>query len=224
MVGLAIPACFAIAFMMLNAIHVTLNQMVMFGLVLAVGILVDEATVAIEAIQQEREKGRPVALAVRDAIRVTAGPRFLAMPCVIAVFLPSLFMEGSARALFLPLSLAVGFSMIASYVLSSTLLPVLAIWLLKDGGAHQVGFFDGLKSRYAALLDGVLARKKTFVVAGLLGGIALVALLGPKLGREIFPSANNGQLQVRLRAPALSWTWRVASSVPLFHAWMRLTG
>jgi multidrug efflux pump subunit AcrB len=197
-----IPLALLIAVLGLWLCGQTINLMTLGGLALAVGILVDEATVAIEAIQQEREKGRPVALAVRDAIRATAGPRFLAMACVVAVFVPSLFMEGSARALFLPLSLAVGFSMIASYVLSSTLLPVLAIWLLKDGSTHQVGFFDGLKVRYAALIDGVLARKKTVVLAGLIGGLALVALLGPKLGREIFPSANNGQLQVRLRAPA----------------------
>ena len=180
----------------------TINLMTLGGLALAVGILVDEATVAIEAIQQEREKGRPVARAVRTAIAATAGPRFLAMACVVAVFLPALFMEGPAQALFLPLSLAVGFSMFASYALSSTLLPVLAVWLLKDDGAHAPGFFAGVKARYEALLRGVLARKALVVV----GALALAALFvlgfGPRLGREIFPPAANGQLQVRLRAPA----------------------
>jgi len=180
----------------------TINLMTLGGLALAVGILVDEATVAIEAIQQEREKGRPVARAVRTAIAATAGPRFLAMACVVAVFLPALFMEGPAQALFLPLSLAVGFSMFASYALSSTLLPVLAVWLLKDDGVHAPGFFAGVKARYEALLRGVLARKALVVV----GALALAALFvlgfGPRLGREIFPPAANGQLQVRLRAPA----------------------
>jgi len=120
----------------------------------------------------------------------------------VAVFLPALFMEGPAQALFLPLSLAVGFSMFASYALSSTLLPVLAVWLLKDDGVHAPGFFAGVKAGYEALLRGVLARKAVVVV----GALALAALfvlgLGPRLGREIFPPAANGQLQVRLRAPA----------------------
>jgi len=180
----------------------TINLMTLGGLALAVGILVDEATVAIEAIQQEREKGRPVARAVRTAIAATAGPRFLAMACVVAVFLPALFMEGPAQALFLPLSLAVGFSMFASYALSSTLLPVLAVWLLKNDGVHAPGFFAGVKARYEALLRGVLARKALVVVGALALAVLFVLGLGPRLGREIFPPAANGQLQVRLRAPA----------------------
>ncbi len=180
----------------------TINLMTLGGLALAVGILVDEATVAIEAIQQEREKGRPVARAVRTAIAATAGPRFLAMACVVAVFLPALFMEGPAQALFLPLSLAVGFSMFASYALSSTLLPVLAVWLLKDDGVHAPGFFAGVKAGYEAILRGVLARKALVVVGALVLAVLFVLGLGPRLGREIFPPAANGQLQVRLRAPA----------------------
>lgn len=180
----------------------TINLMTLGGLALAVGILVDEATVAIEAIQQEREKGLPIAQAVRNAIRMTAVPRFLAMLCVVAVFLPSLFMEGAARALFLPLSLAVGFSMIASFLLSSTLLPVLAIWLLSKGETHQAGFFDRLQTRYADFLGSVLAMRTLVVLGGLIGSVGLLIWLTPTIGREIFPAANNGQLQVRLRAPA----------------------
>ena len=197
-----IPLALLIALLGLWLCGQTINLMTLGGLALAVGILVDEATVAIEAIQQEREKGRPVARAVRDAIAATAGPRFLAMACVVAVFLPSLFMEGPAQALFLPLSLAVGFSMIASYALSSTLLPVLAVWLLKEDGAHAPGFFAQVKARYAALLDVALARKGLVVLGGVALAATFLATLGPKLGREIFPPANNGQLQVRLRAPA----------------------
>ena len=197
-----IPLALLIALLGLWLCGQTINLMTLGGLALAVGILVDEATVAIEAIQQEREKGLPVARAVRTAITATAGPRFLAMACVVAVFLPSLFMEGPAQALFLPLSLAVGFSMFASYALSSTLLPILAVWLLKDEGVHAPGFFVGVKARYEAILQGVLARRALIVV----GSVAVAALfivgVGPKLGREIFPPANNGQLQVRLRAPA----------------------
>jgi multidrug efflux pump subunit AcrB len=197
-----IPLALLIALLGLWLCGQTINLMTLGGLALAVGILVDEATVAIEAIQQEREKGLPIARAVRTAITATAGPRFLAMACVVAVFLPSLFMEGPAQALFLPLSLAVGFSMFASYALSSTLLPVLAVWLLKDEGAHAPGFFASVKARYEAILQGVMARRVLIVVASVALAALFIVGVGPKLGREIFPPANNGQLQVRLRAPA----------------------
>ncbi len=197
-----IPLALLIAVLGLWLCGQTINLMTLGGLALAVGILVDEATVAIEAIEQERERGLAVATAVRNAIRATALPRFLAMACVIAVFLPSLFMEGAARALFLPLSLAVGFSMIASYVLSSTLLPVLAIWFLAPHTAERGGFFQALQERYIGWLQAVLARRKIFALGTLALATAAIALLYPNLGREIFPSANNGQLQVRLRAPA----------------------
>ena len=197
-----IPLALLIALLGLWLCGQTINLMTLGGLALAVGILVDEATVAIEAIQQEREKGLPVARAVRTAITATAGPRFLAMACVVAVFLPSLFMEGPAQALFLPLSLAVGFSMFASYALSSTLLPILAVWLLKDEGVHAPGFFANVKARYEAILQGVMARRALIVVASVALAALFIVGVGPKLGREIFPPANNGQLQVRLRAPA----------------------
>lgn len=181
----------------------TVNLMSLGGLALAVGILVDEATVAIEAIHQQRSLGRPLAPAVREAIRSTALPRFLAMLCVVAVFLPSLFMEGAARALFVPLSLAVGFSMVASFILSSTLLPVLAIWFLPREQAHAgAGFFERLRDGYLGVVDRVLPARRTVVLGGLAAAALALALLYPRLGQEIFPPADNGQLQLRLRAPA----------------------
>jgi multidrug efflux pump subunit AcrB len=180
----------------------TINLMTLGGLALAVGILVDEATVAIEAIQQEREAGQTPARAVTAAIQSTAGPRFLAMACVVAVFLPAWFMEGAARALFLPLSLAVGFSMIASFALSSTLLPVLAAWWLGSAPAHPPGFLGRLQAGHGTLLGRILGGKQAFVVGILTATLAAGWFLGPRLGREIFPPAANGQLQLRLRAPA----------------------
>jgi multidrug efflux pump subunit AcrB len=179
----------------------TINLMTLGGLALAVGILVDEATVAIEAVHHELELQRPLAVAVRQAIARTAVPRFLAMLCIIAVFLPSFFMEGAARALFLPLSLGVGFSMIASFVLSTTLLPILSIWWLKP--QHQAtseGFLHRLTNFYQKLLQTALQHAGKLVLAGLALGLTLVAWLYPHLGRDIFPAANNGQLQLRLRA------------------------
>ncbi len=115
----------------------TINVMTLGGLALAIGILVDEATVAMENIHCHLELGQPVARAVRDGCGETAVPRLLAMLCILAVFVASFFMQGAPRAMFVPLALAVGFSMAASYLLSSTLVPVLAIGLLRHRAAEQ---------------------------------------------------------------------------------------
>ena len=109
----------------------TINLMTLGGLALAIGILVDEATVAIENIHSHLERGQPLALAVRDGSGETAIPRLLAMVCILAVFISSFFMQGAPRSMFVPLSLAVGFSMVASYLLSSTFVPVLSVWILR---------------------------------------------------------------------------------------------
>jgi multidrug efflux pump subunit AcrB len=122
----------------------TLNLMTLGGLTLAVGILVDESTVEIENIHTQFARTASIARAVRLGNAETAVPRLLALLCVLAVFLPALFMEGALKALFLPLALAVGFAMIASYILSSTFVPVMSVWLLRRVGrksraseAHQ---------------------------------------------------------------------------------------
>src|SRR3954452_14217493 len=117
----------------------TLNLMTLGGLALAVGILVDEATVAVENIHVQMEKSSSIALAVWQGTMETAVPRLLAMLCILAVFIPAAFMEGAARELFVPLSLAVGFSMIASYLLSSTFVPVLGVWLLRKHDSPHTG-------------------------------------------------------------------------------------
>ena len=109
----------------------TINIMTLGGLALAIGILVDESTVAIENVHTHLSRGEQLRRAVWDATRETITPRLLAMLAVLAVFVPSLFMVGVARSLFVPLSLAVGFAMLASYLLSNTLAPVLSAWLLE---------------------------------------------------------------------------------------------
>ena len=109
----------------------TVNLMTLGGLALAVGILVDEATVEVENIHTQFEHTSNIARAVRLGNAETAVPRLLAMLCILAVFIPSFFMQGAARELFVPLALAVGFAMIASYLLSSTFVPVLSVWLLR---------------------------------------------------------------------------------------------
>jgi multidrug efflux pump subunit AcrB len=139
----------------------TLNLMTLGGLALAVGILVDEATVEVENIHTQFEHTPNIARAVRRGNQETAVPRLLAMLCILAVFIPSFFMTGSARALFVPLSLAVGFAMVASYLLSSTFVPVLSVWLLRHyhppHAAEARRFsFARLRDGYARLLGGLL--------------------------------------------------------------------
>ncbi len=183
----------------------TVNLMTLGGLALAVGILVDEATVAIENIHVHRASGRSLAHAVYDATVETTVPRFLAMLCILAVFLPSAFMTGVPRALFVPLSLAVGFSMIASFLLSSTLVPILAVWFPGRhvaGGAGETGAFARFASRYRRFVLRLMQLRWSVVIAyvALTGGIVVVG--GARLGTDIFPTVDAGQIQLRLRAPA----------------------
>src|SRR5262245_37593013 len=117
----------------------SINIMTLGGLALAIGILVDESTVAIENIHTHLSRGSPIRRAVWDATRETITPRLLAMLAVLAVFAPSFFMAGVARSLFVPLSLAVGFAMLASYFLSNTLVPVLSVWLAREKSRVKFG-------------------------------------------------------------------------------------
>ena len=179
----------------------TINIMTLGGLALAVGVLVDEATVEIENIHSHMSGGLSRARSVVDACRKTALPRFLAMLCVLSVFLPSLFMTGVGRQLFVPLSLAVGFAMVSSYLLSSTLVPVLSTWLIRPQHERQQGLFDKLQSSYRALLGFVLRFRWLLAGAYLVVTAAFIYLLFPRIGAEIFPAVEARQLQLRLRAP-----------------------
>src|SRR5205807_1089194 len=134
----------------------TIYIMTLGGLALAVGVLVDEATVSIESIRTHLSAGGSPARGVIEASRKTAVPRLLAMLSVVAVFIPSFFMTGIGRQLFVPLSLAVGFAMLSSYVLSSTLVPVLATWTLRTGHQETAGFFYKVRSRYRDRLEQAL--------------------------------------------------------------------
>ena len=179
----------------------TINIMTLGGLALAVGVLVDEATVEIENIHSHMSGGLSRARSVVDACRKTAGPRFLAMLCVLSVFLPSLFMTGVGRQLFVPLSLAVGFAMVSSYVLSSTLVPVLSTWLIRPQHERQQRLFDKLQSGYRDILGFVLRFRWLLAGAYLVVTAAFIYLLFPRIGAEIFPPVEARQLQLRLRAP-----------------------
>ncbi|MBB5032063.1 efflux RND transporter permease subunit [Prosthecobacter vanneervenii] len=205
-VVLNIPIAIAAAMLALWIGGYTINLMTLGGLALAVGILVDEATVEIENIHRHLKMGggRSLARLVLDASEETIGPRSLSMLCVLAVFVPSFFMTGAAKALFLPLSLAVGFSMIASYLLSSTLVPVLNIWWHREASnrSETVPVALAAASRKISLLFKPSIALRHILVPAYLGGVVFaISILLPFLGTEIFPQIDAGQLQLRLRAP-----------------------
>jgi multidrug efflux pump subunit AcrB len=182
----------------------TINIMTLGGLSLAIGILVDEATVEIENIHHKMEGTESVALAVRQGNQDTAVPRLLAMLCVLAVFLPSFAMQGSARALFVPLSLAVGFAMVTSYLLSSTFVPVLSAWMLEHHprpGRGRKTAFERTQESYGRAVGRIVRWRWLVVPAYLVGSIAVVVLVGRTIGLEIFPRVDAGRFQLRMRAP-----------------------
>jgi len=184
----------------------TINLMTLGGLALAVGILVDESTVEVENIHTQIDKTDNIARATRLGNAQSAVPRLLAMFCVLAVFIPSFFMEGAAQALFVPLSLAVGFAMITSYFLSSTFVPVMSVWVLRHyrSEAHsKPGWFSFSRFRagFARSLQAIMPLRWVLVSIYLVGAGLVIWLVGGRLGTEIFPTVDAGQFQLRLRAP-----------------------
>jgi len=140
---LTIPTCIISGIFFLSLFHQTINIMTLSGLSLAIGILVDESTVTIENIHQHFDMGKPKALAIWDACKEIAFPKLLILFCILAVFAPAFTMKGIPGALFLPLALAIGFSMITSYLLAQTFVPVMANWVMKnehEDKSHADGF------------------------------------------------------------------------------------
>src|ERR1039457_1079949 len=203
-VVLNIPFALLSAVILLWAAGQTINIMTLGGLALAVGVLVDEATVEIENIHTQMLPGVSRARAVVEACTRTAMARLLSMFCILAVFVPSFFMVGVGRQLFVPLSLAVAFSMIASYLLSSSLVPVFSAWLMKEGhrGEAQEGVFGRLRGFYMRYLVAILSFRWPLVLLYLVSAAALLAILIPTMGTEIFPEVDAPILRIRLRAPA----------------------
>lgn len=181
----------------------TINIMSLGGLALAVGILVDEATVTVENTHAQLQGTASIARAARRANSATAAARLLAMLCVLSVFIPTFLLKDPVRSLFMPLTLAVGFSMIGSYLLSSTLVPVLSVWLIRHRG-HGTGrltFFDRMLPHFGRFV-GRLVRWRWAVVSGYLVACALVLwLVGRQVGTELFPQVDMGQFVLRFRTP-----------------------
>jgi multidrug efflux pump subunit AcrB len=199
----------------------TINIMTLGGLALAIGILVDEATVSIENIHVQMGRTPSLARAVERGSNETAVPRLLALLCILSVFIPAFIMAEPVRSLFLPLSLAVGFAMVSSYILSSTVVPVLSVWLLKHTNhdrqeAQQprrvprvFRFFRGVRAfsfervrtAFGAAV-GWLVRWRWLVVPAYVVVCTLLLLgLGTRLGTELFPQVDSGEFVLTFRAP-----------------------
>jgi multidrug efflux pump subunit AcrB len=199
-----IPFALLGAVVLLWAAGQTINIMTLGGLALAVGVLVDEATVEIENIHTQMLPGVSRARAVVEACSRTAMARLLSMFSILAVFVPSFFLIGVGRQLFVPLSLAVAFSMIASYLLSSSLVPVFSTWLMREAhrGEEREGFFGHVRGFYSRYLNGVLWLRWPLVFTYLAVSVGVLYVLLPRMGTEIFPDANAPLFRIRLRAPA----------------------
>lgn len=180
----------------------TINIMTLGGLALAVGILVDEATVTIENIHHHIESGKSIVQAVWDACAEIAIPKLLILLSILAVFVPALFMSGMARSMFLPLSAAVAFAMIASFLLSQTLVPVLANWFTKKGKIeHESMRLKDMKARITGNVQR-LDKYRTWLVPLVIVVLLALTVVGfNRSGADIFPKVDAGQLQIRLRMP-----------------------
>jgi len=198
----------------------SINLMTLGGLTLAIGILVDESIIAIENIHTHLGQGKPVAKAVLEASREVVIPRLLAMLCVVAVFAPSFFMTGVARALFVPLALAVAFAMIASYFLASTFVPIMETWLNRKAkrlsGAESRTWFSSVQDAFGGVSKGIVALRWPVFGVYLLATGAALYFVGGRLGTDIFPRIDTNSLQMRVRAPSgtrVERTERIAQQV-----------
>jgi CzcA family heavy metal efflux pump len=212
-IAVSIPLSILASVIVLGLIGETINTMTLGGLALAVGILVDDATVTIENIERFLEDGFSLHDAILEGAAQIAVPALVSTLCICIVFLPMFFLGGVARYLFVPLAEAVVFAMLASYVLSRTLVPTLAMYLLrvKEHGAAVRGIFarfqqrfeqvfERVRERYHGLLQGFVFRRKIFIPSFLGICLILFALL-PFLGEDFFPDTDSGQFILHVRGP-----------------------
>jgi multidrug efflux pump subunit AcrB len=186
----------------------TINIMSLGGMALAIGILVDEATVTIENTHVQMGQTENVASAVLHASNATAVPRLLALLCILSVFIPAFVMEDPLRSLFMPLTLAVGFAMISSYLLSSTFVPIMSVYLLKHHGGHggeerekKPGLFDRVLKRYSQGVHWFIRLRWVVVPLYLVACGVVLVVLGLQVGRELFPQIDSGEFVLRFRSP-----------------------
>jgi multidrug efflux pump subunit AcrB len=214
-IAISIPLSILCSICVLSALGETINIMTLGGLALAVGILVDDATVEIENTQRNLHMDKPIKQAVLDGAQQIAVPALVSTLCICIVFIPMFFLTGVARYLFVPLAEAVVFAMLASYLLSRTLVPTLAMYLLRphqDDGPEpkpwnlplrfQRAFergFEAMRQGYLRTL-GTCIRNREFFIPGFLAFCAASFLLIPWLGRDFFPVTDAGQFNLHFRA------------------------
>ena len=214
-ITVSIPLAILFSVTMLSVVGETINVMTLGGLALAVGILVDDATVTIENINYHLESGKEVETAILDGARQIVVPATVSLLCICIVFVPMFSLGGVAGYLFRPLAEAVVFAMIGSYILSRTLVPTLAHFLLKkhehhSGPAGRPGFFgrfhngfernfERVRGGYAGLLELALAYRPR-VVIGFFAAVLLSFGLVPFLGRNFFPAVDSNQIKLHMRA------------------------
>ncbi len=212
-IAISIPLSILTSVIILSALGETINIMTLGGLALAVGILVDDATVTIENIERYLEEGLPLKDAIVEGAAQISVPALVSTLCICIVFLPMFFLSGVARYLFVPLAEAVVFAMLASYVLSRTLVPTLAMYLLRAKDhvqkrsrnplvLFQRGFehlFERARAQYQAVLTTLVWRRKVFVPVFLLACLSALLLI-PVLGEDFFPTSDNGQFKLHVRA------------------------
>ena len=185
----------------------TINIMSLGGMALAIGILVDEATVTIENTHVQMEHTPNIATAVLNASNATAVPRLLALLCILSVFIPAFVMKDPLRSLFMPLTLAVGFAMIFSYLLSSTFVPIMSVYLLKhkekhgQDGEQEPGLFQKLNSGYHDAVEWFIKLRWVVVPVYLIACCLVLGVLGFEVGTELFPQIDQGEFVLRFRPP-----------------------
>ena len=211
-IAVSIPLSILTSLIILSALGQTINIMTLGGFALAVGILVDDATVAIENIERNIAEGKEIKQAILDGSSQIALPAFVSTLCICIVFLPMFLLAGVSKFLFVPLAEAVMFAMLASYFFSRTIVPTMALYLLKSGDhnsgsrnlfsriqpAFQRGF-ERLRLSYQLLLTTAVHRRAIFIPAFLLVCLS-VFLLAPWLGQNFFPDSDNGQFILHVRA------------------------
>ena len=210
---ISIPLSIFCSILTLAALGETLNIMTLGGLALAVGILVDDATVEIENIERNLAMGKEMRTAILDGASQIAVPALVSTLCICIVFVPMFFLSGVARFLFVPLAEAVSFAMLASYLLSRTLIPTLVMYIMRGHehraagpktflGRFQRGFeraFEDFRLRYEALLETTLAHRGAFVSVFLLFCLLSLGLIF-FLGEDFFPQVDAGLLRLHMRA------------------------
>ena len=212
-IAISIPLSILTSVIVLSFVGQTINIMTLGGLALAVGILVDDATVTIENIERYVEEGLPLETAILEGAAQIAVPALVSTLCICIVFLPMFLLGGVAHYLFVPLAEAVVFAMLASYLLSRTLVPTLAMYLLRvrdhtritrnPFSLFQRAFerrFEQVRGSYRQLLTRLVMHRKAFIPLFLLGCLSVFALI-PWLGQDFFPSTDSGQFILHVRAP-----------------------